>query len=108
MKPTGYRRPRASSGWASGSMDRTLIVWGKPGPRNVPKRSNNRTKKEAKIKSISGMIRSAICILLIAIGLSAHAQQEVVTSKGKFPLDANDAPEKETIQALFDEMDYPI
>jgi len=54
------------------------------------------------------MIRSAICILLIAIGLSAHAQQEVVTSKGKFPLDANDAPEKETIQALFDEMDYPI
>ncbi len=58
------------------------------------------------MRSISGVTRSAICVLLIAVGMSAHAQQEVVTSKGAFPLDANGAPEKETIQALFDEMDY--
>ena len=56
--------------------------------------------------SRSVILRSACCVLVIAIAMSAHAQQEVVTSKGRFPLDAHGAPEKETIQALFDEMDY--
>ena len=56
------------------------------------------------MKSIKHII--TCCALMTVIGMPAHAQQEVVTSMGKFPLDANGAPEKETIQALFDEMDY--
>jgi hypothetical protein len=32
LKPTGYRRPKASFGWELGSIDRTLIFWGRPVP----------------------------------------------------------------------------
>ena len=56
------------------------------------------------MKSIKYII--CCCAVLVLLATSVHAQQKVVTSKGKFPLDANGAPEKETIQALFDEMDY--
>jgi hypothetical protein len=58
-------------------------------------------------KNLGKSLLAVIAIAALALlATSAYAQQEVVTSKGKFPLNANGAPEKETIQALFDEMDY--
>ena len=45
-------------------------------------------------------------LLLAFLSISAQAQDKVSTFQGSFPLDQRGAPEPETIQALYDEMDY--
>ena len=54
-----------------------------------------------------GAMRDVFAVLLLAfLSISAQAQDKVSTFQGSFPLDERGAPEPETIQALYDEMDY--
>ncbi len=56
--------------------------------------------------SIAFFLVFAMLLAAAPMVLAKQEPKEVVTSRGSFPLDERGMPEKETMTALFDEMDY--
>ena len=62
--------------------------------------------------TVHKMLMSAVICGLVAfvstVALAEEESIEVITSQGTFPLDERGLPEKKTMTALFDEMDYQL